>query len=403
MAKKINAFSNKSNHKSKGGDKHLYFNDDVPFDTNYHGDMPKNLIKNHVGKINIKNDRIKEELIKAEERLKGQKQRLHENKINQDKIDSANAIKNKQISSKIYIANWKIRWQFVQNIFTTFGKLLSAFISILGELINKLLAGLGKFTDFISKDFVLGLICFIISIILILQFVFGYVVPLPEFTYINKNMNSQIVNNDMLAEKKLEYHNGKPFFDNFNFQFSSFLNAFVNIKRLYYKTAKYFGNDGMLNQYITDRNIDTDGRWDNMYNQQLGILTDNLENVNKNDDVYSIVKPKELELHLENVYNPDLYSLPPSIIKDIIKDKKTLKFPWELYNDGEITKYRMKCNPKDENNKDVILYDDIGKECKPKIEQYINENDSKSNNLTYYDTDARRGNKVFTLDNYISK
>jgi hypothetical protein len=107
-------------------------------------------------------------------------------------------------------------------------------------------------------------------------------------------------------------------------------------------------------------------------------------------------------MNLKNIDNSilDIHSLPPSLQENIIKDKETLKFEWEL--DGTKTRYKLSCIPKDSNNNPIydIYKEGDNNKCLIVKKEFVDEK-NMSNDPKYYDKSARRGNKPLYMDQYL--
>ena len=393
----------KRKYKISGGDTAgKYFNSHVPLDTLYHSDLRKKKIKEHIDENEEFVKRLDKDLNEARIDKRIEQKTLNTEKENAKKVRMQNESKYYDINTKWSIFVWSGIGSLLKYIFSAIGSLIHI-------LIFKVLAGLLQlvfsmirivFTNYVFVGFIL----FLISVILILQFVFGYIVPLPGFVS-KKPPETNIMNKENLAERKIEYQVDfiKQLRDIFTDFPNMFFNSIVNIRRLYQKLAKFFGNDNIMDLYLTDREETKAGRWDNIFNMQLGLMTQDYENIpSGNDGIYSIIKPTSLNMNLKNIDKSilDIHSLPPSLQENIIKDKEALKFEWEL--DGTKTRYKLSCIPKDSNNNPIY---DIYKEadnnkCLIVKKEFVHEK-NMSNDPKYYDKSARRGNKPLYMDQYL--
>lgn len=381
----------------KGGAKRLY-DTGAPIDAFFHGDMSKKDLKEHINEVEENINRLDKEISVAQNDKKIEQTGLNNRRAKYEAVQLQNSAKYSEINTKWYI--------FILNGIASFFKyLFSAVGSLLHILIFQVLAGLLSLIFSIIKNIFnnyvfVGFILFCISVILILQFVFGYVVPLPEFVSKTPKKDN-ITNTEVLAEKKIDYQ------IDFIEKIKEFIlgipnigtNAMINIRRMYQKLAKFFGNNNAMDLYIVDRDEFTYGRWDNVYNMELGRMVSNFQNINQNDDnIYSIIKPAPIEMHLGDINNLDIDKLPPSLQKDVKNNKETLKFQWNIDNSG--IGYKLSCVPTDKNNQQIndIFEEAPNNECNIVKQKYINEMVKDTNKPQYYDIPARRGNKSLWLD-----
>ena len=381
----------------KGGAKRLY-DTGAPIDAFFHGDMSKKDLKEHINEVEENINRLDKEISVAQNDKKIEQTGLNNRRAKYEAVQLQNSAKYSEINTKWYI--------FILNGIASFFKyLFSAVGSLLHILIFQVLAGLLSLIFSIIKNIFnnyvfVGFILFCISVILILQFVFGYVVPLPEFVSKTPKKDN-ITNTEVLAEKKIDYQ------IDFIEKIKEFIlgipnigtNAMINIRRMYQKLAKFFGNNNAMDLYIVDRDEFTNGRWDNVYNMELGRMVSNFQNINQNDDnIYSIIKPAPIEMHLGDINNLDIDKLPPSLQKDVKNNKETLKFQWNIDNSG--IGYKLSCVPTDKNNQQIndIFEEAPNNECNIVKQKYINEMVKDTNKPQYYDIPARRGNKSLWLD-----
>lgn len=184
-----------------------------------------------------------------------------------------------------------------------------------------------------------------------------------------------------------------------------FENMIVNIKRFYQKMVKFFGNEDINVLYTVDRDILKTGRWDNVYNMQLGIVSQNIENVisGDTDGIYSIIKPAPLNMQISQIENNlDIKYLPPSIGNKIKQDKDTVKFSWEIYpTSSQSAKYRMTCNTTGTKNNDVpIFMETKDNECVP-VKTLISNEYVQNDDPKYYDQPTKIGDKSFMIDLFV--
>lgn len=383
----------------------------VPYDTQFHGDLPKNKLKQHVDDIekviipNLQDD-IQVEIDKN-------KIQLAKNNERRAKIEEAHlrnsAIYN-QTSAKWYMFLLAGLVSFFKYIFAGIGSLLYILIFVvLGQVLLLIFSAVKVI---VSNPVIVGAIFLVISIILILQFVFGYLVPLPGF--VSKKPPEKTLEGQKLAESKIEYE--YDFIKSMQEFFLSipqwFDNALVNMKLLWQKLSKFFGNSNILDLYIKDREEEYAGRWDNIINMELGKLVNNFENVTPQDTeyIYSIIKPKPLTLNLADLKSAeniqlDVKKLPKQLYENIEQSQDILKFSWDMQNinDGESVQYVMSCNSYDKNGNVFKLYAnnlENEKECVPIKIPFKNES-MEGSTLKYYDKMVVRGDKSLNKDEYI--
>lgn len=399
--------SSKAARGTKGG---TMWNAEVPFDTQFHGDLPQEDMKNHVDNIeNVIIPRLQKDI---NEQGNKDNIELTENKRRQTKIEEA-YLRNSPIYSKIntkwYMFLLNGLFSFLKYIFAAIGSLLYTLIFVV--LAQILLLIFSAIKVIMSNPVIIGAILLVISIILILQFVFGYLVPLPAF--VSQKPSEKKLEGKTIAEPKVEYEydfitKTKEFFLSIPHWFD---NAFVNMARLYQRLAKFFGNNNILDAYTKDRQEYFDGRWDNVINMELGSLVQNFENITPQDKdyIYSIIRPKDLELSLADLkaddsVNLDMKHIPETFYKDVEQTQNILKFKWETkpINNNEAMQYTMTCNSYDKNNKPFNLYtDSIENECEPIKISFKREN--MDSTIKYYDIAVVRPDKTLKKDEYMKK
>ena len=390
-------YSRKAHLKSKGGKK--LFSSDVPIDTQYHSDLSKKSIKKHVADIETHISRLDKEIVQAQIDKRQEQDGLNKYQTEYEKTRLANSAKYSEINTKWYIFILNGFFSILKYILSGIGAFLYIFVFVILANFLSLVFSMVKliFTNYVFVGFIL----FCISIILILQFVFGYVVPLPGFVS-KKPQADNLTKAETIAERKIDYQSDVvqkaiEFFTNLP---NIFTNTMVNIRRLYQKLAKFFGNDDVLDLYMMDRKEVATGRWDNVYNMELGLMTQNFENIPSGDtSIYSIIKPAPLEMSMSDVHSLDVDKLPPSIQAPIKKDKDLVKFTWNV---AENSQYKMTCNTLDKNNNSLHLFEEsIYNECRPVKIPYTNEIIQDDNNPKYYDIPTRRGDKSLVLDLFV--
>jgi len=388
-----------SNHRKTIGGAKRIFDTGAPFDTQFHGDLSKKRIQSHIDDMETKIKRLNEENGQAQKDRAQEQSALDDRRSKQEAMELRNMPKFKEINTKWYIFLLNGLASILKYILNGLASLLNILIfRVLGNILS-LIFSMIKIV--LSNYVIVGFILFCISIILILQFVFGYVVPLPGFVSRTREKDN-IGNSEVLAEKKIDYQ--IDFFEQVNdFIFgipNIFTNTMVNIRRLYQRFAKFFGNNDVLDLYLADRIETNAGRWDNIYNMELGSIPYDFENIKKNDDkIYTIIKPANLELLLKDITNLDIDKLPPSLQKGIKTNKEILKFSWDLDMSG--SKYKLSCTPTDKNNNKVNIFEEApNNECtivKQYYENEIAENDAPK----YYDIPTARYNKSLMLDVFV--
>jgi ABC-type multidrug transport system fused ATPase/permease subunit len=392
--------------KCKGG---TMWSTGVPFDTQFHGDLPTKKIDDHVRDMKTAVVRLQEDIQKeiADNKIKLSRNNERQTKI--EEVNLRNAAKYSEISTKWYMFLFTGLFSLLKYLLSALGALLHVLMQVLSQLLLLVFAAI---KIIMSNPVIVGAILLVISIILILQFVFGYLVPLPGF--VSKKPPENKIEGQAVAESKVEYEydfvrSMKEFFLSIPQWFD---NALVNMKLLYQKLAKFFGNKNVMDMYIKDREEDNNGRWDNIINMELGALVQGFENVTAGDQqyIYSIIKPKDLDLKLSELksdanVNLDLKKLPEDLYKDLEQDKDILKFKWDLQNvnDSEAVQYIMSCNSYDKNNKVFKLYTtnpDNQKECMPIKVPFKSEKIAEAT-LKYYDINVVRGDKSLVKDEYM--
>jgi len=381
----------------KGGAKRLY-DTGAPIDAFFHGDMSKKDLKEHINEVEENINRLDKEISVAQNDKKIEQTGLNNRRAKYEAVQLQNSAKYSEINTKWYIFILNGIASFFKYVFSAVGSLLHILIF---QVLANLLSLIFSIIKNIFNNYVfVGFILFCISVILILQFVFGYVVPLPGF--VSKTpQKDNITNTEVLAEKKIDYQ------VDFIEKIKEFIlgipnigtNTMINIRRMYQKLAKFFGNNNAMDLYIVDRDEFTNGRWDNIYNMELGSMVSSFQNITQNDDnIYSIIKPAPIEMHLADIKNLDIDKLPPTLQKDLKNNKETLKFQWNIDNSGN--RYKLSCVPTDKNNQQVndIFKEAPNNECNIIKQEYVNEMVKDVNKPQYYDIPARRGNKSLWLD-----
>lgn len=381
----------------KGG---LLFSTEVPFDVPYHGDMPKSLLTKHVEEYEDKIQRINDKISASTKKEYQEQEGLNKLKSLTETARVRNAAKYSEINTKWYMYIMSGLFAIIMAILGAMGSFLYLIIFVVFANFLLLIFAIIKLI-FMNYVF-LGFILFIFSIILILQFVFGYVIPLPGF--VSKKPQTSTLTPEKPAQSKLDYDTDmfqyiQDFFINFP---NIFINMAVNMRLLYEKLAKFFGKNDVNALAIIDRDKTTGGRWDNIYNMQLGLasVSQNIENVKAGDtNIYSIVKPAPLSMQMADMQDLDINKLPPSMREAIRKDKEVIHFNWDVDNITEnMSKYKMSCNTYDKNNAQIKLFQEtIDDECayikQPIVSEYI-----PSDSPQYYDTPAKIGDKSLMID-----
>jgi hypothetical protein len=400
----------RSSRVSKGG---TMWSTEVPFDTQFHGDLPKKDIKKHIDEIDkVIIPRLQEDINteKEENKIKLAKNNDRQTKI--EAITLRNSAVYSQINTKWYMFLLTGIFSLFRYIFAAIGSLLYTLIFVvLGQILLLIFSAIKVI---FSNPVIIGAILLVVSIILILQFVFGYLVPLPAFA--SQRPPEKTLEGQTIAEPKIEYEydfitSMKEFFLSIPQWFD---NAFINMTYLYQKLAKFFGNNHMLDVYMKDREEYYDGRWDNIIHMELGSLVQNFDNITPQDKdyIYTIIKPKDLDLHLSSLKEDqhihlDMKKLPEKFYNNVEKDIDILKFKWDKQdiNNNTAVQYVMTCNSYDKNDKPFNLYTDYIEnetECEPIKISFKQENiDDTANTPKYYDIQVVRGDKSLQKDAYM--
>lgn len=376
---------------------------DIPIDPVYHGDMTKPLLKKHVSEVQQKLDRLNDDINHARSKEHQEQAGLDNYKSMYETTRIKNDVKYSEINTKWYMYLLSGLFAIIMTILHGIGSALYLLIFV---VIGNLLLLIFAVIKLVFMNYVfLGFLLFVLSIILILQFVFGYVIPLPGFVS-KPTANPSIAKNEQLASTRMDYQTDffgymHEFFTNFP---NIFVNMAVNMKLLYEKLAKFFGENDVNVLYIVDREHTTAGRWDNLYNMQLGLVSQNIENIPAGDaNIYSIIKPAPLKMQMTDIQDLDINKLPPSMQDGIKKDKEAVQFNWEVYpNTENVSKYRISCDTYNKKNEKFNLFSEsINNECTPIKQTLASEYVEGDNSPKYYDTPTKIGDKSFMIDLFI--
>lgn len=388
-----------------------YSDSSVPYDPQYHEDLSKADMKKHISQIEediARNDVL---LKTAQERTNIDKQHQNKKLENDELIAQQNKPQTDLLSEQVFQHRFNSLFSFVRYIFDIISWVLKQIVekgwTFLGGTAN-------AFVKIITVETIISIIAYIITIYFIGSLIFGYAVSMPAGltgltgstgqTSMSTTSLSSSNNMYKYADEKLKYIQSqdpitqiKTFITNIPSQFSVFL---VNIKNMFRKLRRISASpeDDDLQMFSKARTIDNSGRWDNVYNLELGKLVNNIENVNDNNHIYTILKPKPIELYLSAVANKDLERLPPYIQSNIKSGKDKVVFNWNLDRQAEATgliKYKMPCNPVDATGTEVHLFNDTkdANKCTINEIQYVSEKDTASSKPKYYDEPTRRYGK----------
>lgn len=388
----------------KGGGDRAISDSNIPYDTVYHEDMSKAEIKKHLADID---ENLKRNAILQKEAV----ERVNAEQLHQNKKEENDEIYNKKNAPQYDSLKEKRFQHRFNSVFTLVRYILDNIIGVIKEVINKLWSFLGNAIGIVVKiicvETVVSIIAYILVVVLIASYIFGYAINMPIASMQAPSLSLPNAGSNIFkgAEEKLKFVQSVDyltqitnFFKNIPLYFS---NAFITLKNLFSKLNRVSGNDNTP-MFSKDRVINNTGRWDNIYNMELGKLVSNFENIEDKGHIYSVSKPSSLEMHLSATANKDLEMLPSSLRQTIQKDKEKVAFKWNLDRQAEATgliAYKMNCNPVDAKDQSVQLFTEAQKPntCTILETPFISFSDTTSNKPKYYDKEDRRYDKSENL------
>lgn len=327
--------------------------------------------KKKVDKIKVK--KAEADYIESKKILKKDEEKKFIEKENDKKIELQKFTANLSSSDARDLRNFLTFAGIMAFIATSSKETISKIVDILGELLPFILKIINS--DIIIKHIIPMAV--IICTILFIMYIMGFKVntgKAPAATTTNPTI--------IIANSKPEYSKSETSYDKFMkiiMSIPGLKNLFSNYKDIRSRLSNTLGGIDTLEEYSIDRNFIKSGRNDNIYNIKLAKYFDK-----KDEDVYSIIVPADLEIKYED--NKDLLTdfntLPKNIQDKILKDKNNIKLKWDLENN----KYIMRCNNiKDEKGNNV---DNLYRDCSKKAQLSNNSYDKERERLEYNDLNA---------------
>jgi hypothetical protein len=193
------------------------------------------------------------------------------------------------------------------------------------------------------------------------------------------------------------------------YSYSAFIDIFTNFSIFEYMSEGMTYMNYNAYEGATKRSEYKSGRWDNKQYYDLNKLG-LADPYNKKDKgkIYSIIKPKDIELTIDKTYNNNDINDLPENIKQTILNMGTLTFKWTVNND---LKYKVDCRPYNKNNDAQPILDqdpNNPNHCKFVKQHFVLNQDicknpsPESKTPNYYDTPTQRHKHVEDVDNFAS-
>lgn len=365
-----------------------------PLDTLNHKDTNQNEKNKHSAEIQEAFNISEKDLQHAEKKLQS-KQVLQDNLlIDDNKLKQKNAGLWRTTKYVEGQKNSRQTWNNIGSAIKMFGQFIAYLFKLFGDIFPYIYSLFSGIISTIAKsDPIIGFIIFGLLIILILSIVGIYFINLEKEKKGTENTGG---NNGSI--EKLNYDVDLSVFDMIaNFKFQNVLSiirlAFGNIIGKY---KQVFQDDSKL--FIKIREVHNDGRWDNKNNMELGVLSTGFQNVENDNSIYSIRKPKSIKFKVVSKNSLD-YSKLPMIIQDQISQDN--EFRWTTLKEGNLIKYDLQCNPYDDKNTPLNLFQENGNNCKVIKTPFVSEVNNKSPDPKKYTIPVKREKIAYSQDIFV--
>lgn len=354
-----------------------------PFDTLNHKDTTPDEMNKHRAEIQQVFNISEKDLKHAENELKNKKESQNNLQKDDNKLKKENAGLMRIAKYVQYQKGLRQMWNNIGSAIKMFGQFIAYLLKLFGNIFPYIYSLFSSIISAIVKsDPTIGFIIFGL-LFLIISSIIGIYFINPKKD--KKNPENNGGNNGSI--ERLNYDVEPSVFDmiaNFKFQniFSIIRLAFGNIIGKY---KQVFQDDSNL--FIRIRGVHNDGRWDNINNMELGVLSTGFQNVENDNSIYSIRKPKSIKFNIKSNNSLD-YNKLPNVIQGQFSKYNELR--WTTLNEDTLIKYDLQCNPYDDKNTPLELFLDKGNICEVIKTSFEPEENITSNNPKKYTIPVKR-------------